>query len=219
MTTHTDTPSTLQFARALALASAHGHLWAEQVAPAVWSALADLEAAWDAEDADAEDAARGRVAAEMANPGPSPTRQARGWVEAAAYARYTNAERAIAGLWPATTHVTGTGRLEWDVAEDGAVTLHVRRPGREVLRARVAPSGATRIEVLPGALARHAAVLGCALDALGVTMPPLELDPLDLALDEGMGERELENLQRLPTRAARAARLAMWQADHAQERA
>jgi len=66
-------------------------------------------------------------------------------------------------------HTTGTGRLRWQVYEDGHTVLWVSRPSGDVLQASMWPNGslsdATAIEGSEGFGPRH---LGVLLDAISV---------------------------------------------------
>ena len=100
--------------------------------------------------------------------------------EAQASAIKAGVSPTMIGLQFATSHSTATGRLEWEVAPDGAVTLHGCRAGRAfglpalsvtVATATVDLGGNARVVYPRGHAALSAGVVGAvkgALSALGL---------------------------------------------------
>lgn len=181
----------IQWRRALALASAHRHGWADwaqgyhagklarRAAYAAWRDSSSTDNPSDLEWVDIEDAS---IAARVPVPVPST------WDEAVLmFARDGVSGPCGLGESPSPKHTTGTGRTSWHVASDGTVDISISRPlyplgscceargqdgycdcGVVVLRSLISPAGEVHTEVLGDAQERHHEALEICLKAITI---------------------------------------------------
>lgn len=147
--TNTNTLSPLAVTRAFSLARAHGHSWACDPALPYLTEDGDLRpgVTWSEIDA--------------------------GWAAALPSMKWPGISPPVRDEFGATSHSTGTGRLQWEVRADGTTVLTVNRPSGSVLRAVVGTDSGTdsvMVEVLDPelTLARHWVALTHAIKNLGV---------------------------------------------------